>query len=245
MNAFQTFALSLLLATGGAFAATAAPAPAPVASGVMPEFTHTWSPDEFVAGADVAAARVPLPSYATPDGKAFLDRFTSTDNYAALSDQKVSLAVRMKQSVAMFHANGRLLLVYAGAADHGQPLHAEVTALAVREMSYGSLNAILFNQWTVTANSRDPKLAAAKAQLGDGYAAVCMAVLKVIQNPRYLTPGDITYLLRSMNTSIVRMGVFFTPEARAQLRQQLTTQRAQLPAGDQQLVDQILQFLAK
>ena len=245
MKTLQTFALSMLLAATSAFSATTAAAPPAPASGVMPALTHAWSPEEIIAAAELTAVKTQLPTYATPDGKAFFDRLTATDYFTALTDPKVPLKTRIHQSAEMFRANGQLLVTYAHAADRGQAGHAEVTALDVQEMRFASMYAILVNQVFATANPKDPKVVTVKANLDSGFATLCATTLKILQLPHFMAPNDVTYELQALDTTIVRMNMFFTPATRTTLSQQLTALRPQLPnAGDQKLVDHIVKTLA-
>lgn len=245
MKTLQTLALSMLMAVTGAFSATVATAPAAPPSGVMPDLNHVWSPDEIVTATNLAAAKVPLLTYATPDGKAFFDRLRAPDYFKELTDSKVPLKTRLQQSSTMFAANSRLLIAYAAAADRGQAGHAELSALDGLQMNYGSLSAILTTQVLATANPKDPKVATIKASLDTGFSGLLAMTLKLVQLPHFLPPNDVTYELRTMASSLVSMKVFLTPASRAALSQQLTAQRAQLTNPvDQQVIEDILHTLA-
>ena len=242
MKTLHTLAFSLLLAATGAISATA---PAATASAVMPATDHAWSPEEIATAAELAATRVPLLTYATPQGKAFFDRLTATDYNKTLSDAKVPLKIRVHQNAMMLAASGQLLVAYANATNRGQPVHAEAAAASVVDLGFAGMYAILGQQWFAGTNAKDPHVVSAKAQLETQFSSICRDLLKATLIPHFFTPSEVTYILRTISNDLKYMKVFFTPATRAGLRQQLTTQRPQYPAAaDEQLIDAMLQTLA-
>jgi hypothetical protein len=135
----SVLAIAILLAAPLAVAAVAETNPFLEAG--IPAASRSWTGPDYERTLEIlVAGKVPLPSFADPQGAALLRRMTSTDNLSLQRDKSVPLSARLLDFLQVQQGAGRLLSLYAGAKEGGyRPELACIAAFVLHSSARGGL----------------------------------------------------------------------------------------------------------
>ena len=242
------FLLAAILALGLLPAARAADPPSPeaAASAVMPPLTRRWTPEDYVVAAGmIVDHQVPMPTYETPQGRALLDKLTSSDNYAIFTDESISVRTRLQRGSQMFGGLGQLMIFYGSFLESsGKQLHAEGAALIDSVLRMSALESDLARQLFDKMDPADPRAIAAHAKFGEGLEAIVNGVLQAFDTKGFFLPAESTLELRTLSSTLGSIDFFLAPDVRASLSAKFVAMRKKAASPeDRELLDRLVGIL--
>ena len=197
-----------------------------------PSLDRTWTGDDYSLVADLIAAHtIPLPVYADPQGKQFLQRILSMDNLAACLDAKTPLTARMDNFGKVLGGVSKILDQYQTEANKGMEVHTEAAQLSAYALRTVGVGVQLIDEMMPTV----PKDEAYNVHMDGikkyqaGLISIFMNVETSLAQRDFFRARDLTVLLDAMTETLPKVIRAIPADYRKKLAEKLEADKGMFP----------------
>jgi hypothetical protein len=238
-------ALIACLATAALFSSNGSTRGQTLVEAGMPALSREWSGADYQRAAEVlASGKVPLPTLATPEGRAFFKRLTSPENLSFAANTSVPISVRMGDfSGSLMTGVKTILMQYLTAANKGARVHTEV-AMQMSFMLHLAAAGIKLTDEFIPTIPKDDKyeirLGGLKKMYG-GMTTIFVGAETSLGENTFYSPEDLSLLLQAMSEVLPTMKTAFPPDFGIELRKKLEKRKAAFPGEkDRQILQKMI-----
>jgi hypothetical protein len=195
----------------------------------VPALSREWTSVDYQQAANVlASGKVPLPTLADPEGRAFLKRLTSTDNLSSSRNRSVPIGARLEDFSKMMIAPNSILKQYLAAANKGEKLHAEIAlqmAFVLHLAEEGILLADEFMPTIPKDGKYETRLAGLK-KMNSGLTTIFVGAEASLGENTFYSQEDLSGLLQAMADVLPTVKRAFLSDYKIELRKKLQARQA-------------------
>lgn len=214
----------------------------------IPAFSREWTGDDYVRVAEIlTSGKVSLPQLSSDEGKSFLKRLTSTENFSLHRNQTLPLGVRMEDTMKVIGGTNQIIKRYAAAAGRGQNVHAEIAQMMAFAIRTAAIAIQLIDEFMLTVpkdDSYEVRLSGLK-QMNRGMMQVFTGAEISLSETKFYSPEDLSLLLEAMAEVMPVAKKAFPTDFRLEFRKKLESrQKAFSGEKDTQNLEKLIKELA-
>jgi hypothetical protein len=199
----------------------------------VPALSREWSVADYQQAATVlASGKVPLPTLADPEGRAFLKRLTSTDNLSFARNKTLPVAARLEDFGKMMIAPNQILKQYLAAANKGAQLHAEI-ALQMSFVLHIAEEGVLLAEEFIPTIPKDNKYKIrldGLKKMNSGLTSIFVGAESSLGENTFYSQEDLSLLLQAMADTLPTVKRAFPPDYKIEFRKKLEARLPSFPA---------------
>jgi len=225
--------LLVCLTTAAFFAATYRTQSQTLVEAGMPALSRAWSGKDYERAAEViSSGKVPLPILTDAEGRAFLKRITSTENFSFALDTNLPIAVRLDDFSGSFMTGSKTIFMqYFKAANKGANVHTETAMQLSFMLRVAEVGIKLTDEFIPTIPKDDKyeiRLDGLK-RMHSGMTTVFVGVEASLSETSFYSPEDLSLLLQTMAEVLPSIKKAFPGGYEIELRNKLKARRAAFP----------------
>ena len=232
MNLRALVSPAYLCATIFLFFIAAAHSQALVEAGV-PAFGREWSGLGLPTHRrDPSSGKVPLPTLADPEGRAFLKRLTSTENLSFARDSHLPINARGDDFGKLMQGSSTIIMQYVTAANKGAKVHTETVMQMCFTLRLAEAGIVLVDEFIPTIAKDDKyevRLAGLK-KMYSGLTSIFVGAETSLGETSFYSPEDLSLLLQAMEEVLPTVRKAFPAGYDLELRKKLEARQAGFPA---------------
>lgn len=224
--------ISLLNAMAMLWLCNAAHSESLVEAGV-PALGREWSGMDYKQAADVLlSGRVPLPTLADAEGRIFLKRLTSPENFSFTRNKTLPISARLQDFTELMGAPNAILKKYLAAAYKGANLHAEVALQLAFMLHVAEEGILLADEFlpTIPKDERYEIRLDGLKKMYSGMTTVFVGAEASLGESNFYSHEDLSVLLQAMAEVLPVVQRAFPPDYKIELRKKLEARLSAFPA---------------
>jgi hypothetical protein len=184
-----------------------------------------WSGADYQRAAEVlSSGKIPLPTLADAEGRAFFKRFTSTENLNFAFDTNLPIAVRLDDfSGSLTTGVKTILMQYLTAANKGVNVHTETALILSFMLRLGAAGIVLVEEFVPTIpkdDKYDVRLGGLK-RMNSGLTTVFLGAETSLGETSFYSHEDLSQILQTMVEVLPTFLKVFPGGYRVELRKKL------------------------
>ncbi len=212
----------------------------------IPALGREWSGADYLQAAKVLAeGKVPLPRLTDEQGRLFLQRLTTTDNFSRYRDSTLPLEKRLPDYFNLLTGATAILKEYLAAADKKLDVHREFAQQLAFGMRMAAMGVQLMDEYLPTIPKDDKyetRMAGMKRAYG-GLMTMYGGAEASLSDTRFFSPSDLTLLVSTMAETLPVVKKGFSADYKAEFRKKLESHRTTFTDAEgakalQQMIDE-------
>jgi hypothetical protein len=215
----------------------------------MPASDREWTGVDYAKASElISTGKVDLPTLATEEGRAFLQRLTSTENLNFYRNTTLPIGTRLQDLLTGLGGVSTIVKRYATEANKGGKLHTEVAMQLGYMLQVARAGVILIDEFfpTVPKDDKYETRMAGLKQVSTGLIQMFAGAETSLGETKFYSAEDLSLLLRNMAEVLPIVKKNFSPGYVVELRQNLERHKAAFPGKEdaanlQKMIDELKQ----
>ena len=213
----------------------------------IPALSREWSGADYAQAAQVlAAGKLPLPRLTDEQGRLFLQRLTSEENFSLYRNRSLPIQQRMEGFFKLMGGANAIAKQYMAAANKGLDVHREIAQQLAFLLHVTAVSVQLIDEFlpTVPKDEQYPVRMAGLKQTYSGLTTAFVGAETSLSETRFYSPDDLTILLNAMSETLPAVKKAFSPDYKIELRKKLESHRSAFPRAEdtqniQRMIDEL------
>lgn len=247
LRIFKAFGTALLVMLVGCGAKNSSVREPFVAAG-LPATDREWLGSDYMLAAKLFTdGKVPLPRFSDTEGRAILERLTSTENLAFHRNKTLPLGPRLEDVLNLQHGANTISKLYLATADSGGYAHTEVARLAAFLLHTSALAVELVDEF-IPNIPKDEKYAVRMdgvKKMRSGVTTIFVGIELTLSERNVYSSDDLSGILEAMASTLPILKRAFSDAYRSELRLKLESHKLKFShASDVARIKKMLEELS-